>query len=118
MESQSVEISRAPAAGGALTERLRALAAVLPPEISVGMRQPPLPLTPTRSPQGSVDCPNLEFEYGDADGHGAELAGEAAFGCCVAINRCPPGRGKKKNIPSGSWASGTGDGYGVVSSWW
>uniref|UniRef100_A0A8C3VDP2 Striatin interacting protein 2 n=1 Tax=Catharus ustulatus TaxID=91951 RepID=A0A8C3VDP2_CATUS len=22
----------------------------------------------------SVDCPNLEFEYGDADGHGAELA--------------------------------------------
>ncbi|CAM9130744.1 unnamed protein product, partial [Bubo scandiacus] len=23
---------------------------------------------------GSVDCPNLEFEYGDADGHGAELA--------------------------------------------
>ncbi|NWZ36330.1 STRP2 protein, partial [Brachypodius atriceps] len=24
--------------------------------------------------QGSVDCPNLEFEYGDADGHGAELA--------------------------------------------
>uniref|UniRef100_A0A803V6I8 Striatin interacting protein 2 n=1 Tax=Ficedula albicollis TaxID=59894 RepID=A0A803V6I8_FICAL len=33
----------------------------------------PLP-TPSRSPQGSVDCPNLEFEYGDADGHGAELA--------------------------------------------
>uniref|UniRef100_A0A8C0UDQ1 Striatin interacting protein 2 n=1 Tax=Cyanistes caeruleus TaxID=156563 RepID=A0A8C0UDQ1_CYACU len=31
-------------------------------------------LTPPRSPQGSVDCPNLEFEYGDADGHGAELA--------------------------------------------
>ncbi|XP_010081424.1 PREDICTED: LOW QUALITY PROTEIN: striatin-interacting protein 2-like, partial [Pterocles gutturalis] len=30
--------------------------------------------TPPRSPQGSVDCPNLEFEYGDADGHGAELA--------------------------------------------
>ncbi|NXF40982.1 STRP2 protein, partial [Nyctibius bracteatus] len=24
--------------------------------------------------QGSVDCPNLEFKYGDADGHGAELA--------------------------------------------
>ncbi|XP_068045424.1 striatin-interacting protein 2 isoform X2 [Anomalospiza imberbis] len=24
--------------------------------------------------EGSVDCPNLEFEYGDADGHGAELA--------------------------------------------
>ncbi|NXL38858.1 STRP2 protein, partial [Glaucidium brasilianum] len=24
--------------------------------------------------QGSVDCPNLEFEYRDADGHGAELA--------------------------------------------
>uniref|UniRef100_A0A8C8BPK1 Striatin interacting protein 2 n=1 Tax=Otus sunia TaxID=257818 RepID=A0A8C8BPK1_9STRI len=55
-----------------------ALAAVLPPEISVGMCQPPPPLTPTRSPQGSVDCPNLEFEYGDADGHGAELAGEVA----------------------------------------
>uniref|UniRef100_A0A8C8BM20 Striatin interacting protein 2 n=1 Tax=Otus sunia TaxID=257818 RepID=A0A8C8BM20_9STRI len=54
-------------------QRLRALAAVLPPEISVGMCQPPPPLTPTRSPQGSVDCPNLEFEYGDADGHGAEL---------------------------------------------
>uniref|UniRef100_A0A8C5JVB2 Striatin interacting protein 2 n=1 Tax=Junco hyemalis TaxID=40217 RepID=A0A8C5JVB2_JUNHY len=31
-------------------------------------------VTPSRSPQGSVDCPNLEFEYGDADGHGAELA--------------------------------------------
>lgn len=26
-----------------------------------------------------MDCPNLEFEYGDADGHGAELAGEAGF---------------------------------------
>uniref|UniRef100_A0A6I8NHW5 Striatin interacting protein 2 n=1 Tax=Ornithorhynchus anatinus TaxID=9258 RepID=A0A6I8NHW5_ORNAN len=24
--------------------------------------------------QGSVDCPNLEFEYGDADGHAAELS--------------------------------------------
>ncbi|KAF1646888.1 Striatin-interacting protein 2, partial [Eudyptes chrysocome] len=24
--------------------------------------------------QGSVDCPNLEFKYGDADGHSAELA--------------------------------------------
>uniref|UniRef100_H0YUG6 Striatin interacting protein 2 n=1 Tax=Taeniopygia guttata TaxID=59729 RepID=H0YUG6_TAEGU len=31
-------------------------------------------LTPSRSPQGSVDCPNLEFEYGDADDHSAELA--------------------------------------------
>lgn len=54
------------------------------------MRRTP-PLTPTRSPQGSVDCPNLEFEYGDADGHGAELAGEAAFGCRVAINGLPNG---------------------------
>lgn len=25
--------------------------------------------------QGSVDCPTLEFEYGDADGHAAELSG-------------------------------------------
>lgn len=72
-------------------QRLRALAAV-PASRNIGGDAPaPPPLTPTRSPQGSVDCPNLEFEYGDADGHSAELAGEAAFGCRVAINRCPPG---------------------------
>ncbi|XP_020857973.1 striatin-interacting protein 2 isoform X4 [Phascolarctos cinereus] len=27
-----------------------------------------------RESEGSVDCPNLEFEYGDADEHGAELS--------------------------------------------
>uniref|UniRef100_A0A6I8NM58 Striatin interacting protein 2 n=1 Tax=Ornithorhynchus anatinus TaxID=9258 RepID=A0A6I8NM58_ORNAN len=27
-----------------------------------------------RESEGSVDCPNLEFEYGDADGHAAELS--------------------------------------------
>lgn len=39
------------------------------------------------SPQGSLDCPNLEFGYGDADGHGAELSGGAsgAFRGCVAL---------------------------------
>ncbi|NXK42277.1 STRP2 protein, partial [Piprites chloris] len=30
--------------------------------------------TQRKESEGSVDCPNLEFEYGDADGHGAELA--------------------------------------------
>lgn len=59
-----------------------------------------------------MDCPNLEFEYGDADGHGAELAGEAAFGGCVAINRCPSGWGKKAESlrqsgeRDGGWISG------------
>ncbi|KAK7814109.1 hypothetical protein U0070_020968 [Myodes glareolus] len=28
-----------------------------------------------RESEGSVDCPTLEFEYGDADGHAAELSG-------------------------------------------
>uniref|UniRef100_A0A8C5TPR2 Far11/STRP N-terminal domain-containing protein n=1 Tax=Malurus cyaneus samueli TaxID=2593467 RepID=A0A8C5TPR2_9PASS len=31
-------------------------------------------LFPAAPGAGSVDCPNLEFEYGDTDGHGAELA--------------------------------------------
>ncbi|NXK90767.1 STRP2 protein, partial [Formicarius rufipectus] len=30
--------------------------------------------TQRKESEGSVDCPSLEFEYGDADGHGAELA--------------------------------------------
>lgn len=51
-----------------------------------------------------MDCPNLEFEYGDADGHGAELAGEAVFGCCAVIYRCPAGRENKN-------PAGMGDGY-------
>lgn len=96
-------------------QRLRALAAILPPKISMRMRQPPL-LIPNCSPQGSVDCPNLEFEYRDANSHSAELAGEMAFGCWDAINRCLPGRGKKKKNPLGSRASGNRDGYRVVSS--
>ncbi|XP_073755281.1 striatin-interacting protein 2 isoform X3 [Callorhinus ursinus] len=33
-----------------------------------------------RESEGSVDCPTLEFEYGDADGHAAELSG--TFGEC------------------------------------
>lgn len=88
-------------------QRLRALAAILPPKISMRMHQPPL-LIPNCSPQGSVDCPNLEFEYRDANSHSAELAGEMAFGCWDAINRCLPGRGKKKKIPWGVGRAGIG----------
>jgi hypothetical protein len=33
--------------------------------------------------QGSVDCPTLEFEYGDADAHAAELSGRKYSGSVV-----------------------------------
>uniref|UniRef100_A0A8C6XAP6 Striatin interacting protein 2 n=1 Tax=Naja naja TaxID=35670 RepID=A0A8C6XAP6_NAJNA len=40
-------------------------------------------------PQGSMDCPNLDFEYGDADGHAAELAELYSYteGAEFALNR-------------------------------
>uniref|UniRef100_A0A8C0BT31 Striatin interacting protein 2 n=1 Tax=Buteo japonicus TaxID=224669 RepID=A0A8C0BT31_9AVES len=41
------------------------------PPVSRGREKPRFP---TKELQGSVDCPNLEFEYRDADSHSAELA--------------------------------------------
>uniref|UniRef100_A0A452TVK0 Striatin interacting protein 2 n=1 Tax=Ursus maritimus TaxID=29073 RepID=A0A452TVK0_URSMA len=39
------------------------------------MQRNKITVTAKTSPlQGSVDCPTLEFEYGDADGHAAELS--------------------------------------------
>lgn len=73
------------------TAELGALAAIPPPEIPMGMCQPPLSCS--QSPQGSVDCPSLEFEYGDADGHGAELGGEMGFGAVLLlIGACRGGK--------------------------
>lgn len=48
-----------------------------------------------------MDCPNLEFEYGDADGHGAELAGESSFWalrCYLFIGKKP-----RKSRWDGGW---------------
>lgn len=40
-----------------------------------------------------MDCPSLEFEYGDADGHGAELGGEMGFGAVLLlIGACRGGK--------------------------
>uniref|UniRef100_A0A493TIG5 Far11/STRP N-terminal domain-containing protein n=1 Tax=Anas platyrhynchos platyrhynchos TaxID=8840 RepID=A0A493TIG5_ANAPP len=67
-----------------------------PPPPPPGTWEPPAPTArPRCSPQGSLDCPNLEFGYGDADGHGAELSGGSQGGCFGGhcSHGCPCGIG-------------------------
>ncbi|KAK9400284.1 striatin-interacting protein 2 [Crotalus adamanteus] len=75
---------RRPANGGAGAGRGRPGqgSAALPPRVSAGRMEAEgvgapgrgLPAGARREAEGSIDCPNLDFEYGDADSHAAELA--------------------------------------------
>ncbi|GAB0175424.1 striatin-interacting protein 2 [Grus japonensis] len=70
------------AAGGAAPAPAPGRARPVQPQPQPQPQPPPQPQPKSRElfrnqrkeSEGSVDCPNLEFEYGDADGHGAELA--------------------------------------------